>query len=77
MHMLTYGLPADVCNEYVCIGETSALVAMRRWVKAICGCFGGPYLREPTLSDLKRQVEINTTRKFPGMFESLDCMHWT
>ena len=34
--MLTYGLPADACDEYVRIEETIALVAMKRWVNVIC-----------------------------------------
>ena len=29
VRMLAYGLPADVCDEYVRICETIALVAMR------------------------------------------------
>ena len=29
IRMLAYGLPADACDEYVRIGETTALVAMR------------------------------------------------
>ena len=74
--MLAYGLPANVCDEYVRIGETTTLVPMRRWVNAICACFGDIYLRQPTLADLRKHVEINTTRGFPGMFGSFDCMHW-
>ena len=77
IRMLAYGLPADACDEYVRIGETTALVAMRRWVNAIRACFGDTYLRQPTRADLRKQVEINTARGFPGMFGSLDCMHWT
>ena len=42
--MLVYGFLADVCDEYVCIGETIVLVAMKRWVNAICGYFGEKYL---------------------------------
>jgi hypothetical protein len=34
------------------------------------------YLRQPTRGDLERQVTINSRRGFPGMFGSLDCMHW-
>ena len=75
IRMLAYGLPADACNEYVCIGETTTLVAMRHWVNAIRACFGDRYLRQPTLANLKKQVEINTSHGFPDMFSSLDCMH--
>ena len=33
-------LCANACNEYVCIGETTALVAMKHWMKAICDYLG-------------------------------------
>ena len=49
---------------------------MRRWVNAIRACFGDTYLRQPTLANLIKQVEINMARGFRGMFGSLDCMHW-
>ena len=74
--MLAYGLPADACDEYICIGETIALMAMRHWVNAIRACFGDTYLRQPTLVDFRKQVEINTAYGFPNIFDSLDCMHW-
>ena len=77
VRMLAYGLPADACDEYIRIGETIALVAMRHWVNAIRACFGDTYLRQPTLADLKKQIDINTARGFPDMFGSLNCMHWT
>ena len=32
LQMLAYGLLANVCDEYVCIGETIALVAMKHWI---------------------------------------------
>ena len=44
VRMLAYGLPTDACDEYIRIGETTALVAMRRWVNAIRACFGDTYL---------------------------------
>jgi hypothetical protein len=68
---------ADVCDEYCRLGESTALVAMKKWVVAIRGCFEAQYLRQPTRADLERQVQINTNRGLPSMFKSLDCMHWT
>ena len=77
VRMLAYRLPTNACNEYVCICETTPLMAMRHWVTTIRGCFKDTYLRQPTLVDLKKQVHINTTCDYPGMFGSLDCIHWT
>jgi hypothetical protein len=75
--MLVYGCPANACDEYCRIGESTALEAMRRWVVAICACFEIEYLRQPTQQDLQKYIQINTARGFPGMFGSLNCMHWT
>ena len=44
-------------------------------MNAIYHLFGATYLQEPTLSNLKRHIEINTTHGFPNMFGILDCMH--
>ena len=52
--MFAYRLPADACNEYVCIEETTALVAMRHWMNVIRDLFGDRYLRQSTHADLQR-----------------------
>ena len=33
-------------------------------------------MRKPTKSDFLRQLAVNEKRSFPGMFASLDCMHY-
>lgn len=38
--------------------------------------FGDEYLRAPTEDDIKAHIEMNAKRGFPGMFGSMDCMHW-
>jgi hypothetical protein len=60
LRMLAYGVPIDLCDEYCRLGESTALVAMKRWVVSIWGCFEAQYLRQPTRANLKRQVQINT-----------------
>jgi hypothetical protein len=75
--MLAYGVPADACNEYWRLGESTAMEAMKHWVIAIRGCFEAQYLRQLSRADLDWQVQINIARGLPGMFASLDCMHWT
>ena len=73
--MLAYGVPADACDEYFRLGESTVLEAMKRWVAAIHACFSETYLRQPTCADIEKQMRINSVRGFPGMFASLDCMH--
>ena len=33
-------------------------------------------MRQPTRADFEHQLAINIQRGFPGMFASLDCMHY-
>lgn len=33
-------------------------------------------MRQPTQADFEQQLAINAQRGFPGMFASLDCMHY-
>jgi hypothetical protein len=73
--MLAYGVPANACDEYCRLEESTAMEAMKRWVVAIRGCFEAQYLRQPSRADLDWQVQIDTARGLLGMFASLDCMH--
>jgi hypothetical protein len=76
LRTLAYGVPADACDEYCRLGESTALEAMKRWVVAVRGVFEAQYLRQPSRADFEKQVQINTNRRLPDMFASLDCMHW-
>ncbi|XP_059306241.1 uncharacterized protein LOC132057631 [Lycium ferocissimum] len=74
--MLAYGLPADATDEYVKIGESTAIESMKRFCRAIVEVFGQQYLRSPIANDVARLLHIGEQRGFPGMLGSLDCMHW-
>ena len=43
---------------------------------AVCACFESTFLQQLSLVNYQKQMEINAARGFPGMFASLDCMHW-
>jgi hypothetical protein len=75
--MLAYGVSSDATDEYCRIGTSTGKLALRCFVVAVQGCFGSTFLRQPSREDLDKQIAINTARGFPGMFASLDCMHWT
>jgi hypothetical protein len=49
---------------------------MKCFTVAIRGSFAETFLCLPSQEDLQKQIEINTVRRFPGMFNSIDCMHW-
>ncbi|XP_048601765.1 uncharacterized protein LOC125580750 [Brassica napus] len=74
--MLAYGLPADTTDEYIKIGESTAIKSMKRFCRAIVEIFSEEYLRSPTHADVSRLLYIGELRGFPGMLGSLYCMHW-
>ena len=76
MRMLTYGVPADATDEYVRIGESTALESLRKFVDAVVEIFGDEYLRYPNEADIARLLAMGEKKGFPGMLGSIDCMHW-
>ncbi|XP_024177898.1 uncharacterized protein LOC112183795 [Rosa chinensis] len=76
LRMLAYGVPADYVDEYVRIGESTALKSLKRFVNAVVVMFGDEYLRPPNSNDIARLLSIGEKRGFPGMLGSIDCMHW-
>ena len=76
MRMLSYGVAADATDEYVRIGESTALESLRRFVAAVVEIFGEQYLRYPNEADTTRLLALGEQQGFPGMLGSIDCMHW-
>jgi len=76
LRMLTYGVSADTMDEYIHIGESTALESLRRFVAAVVLIFELEYLRHPNETDIARLLAVNEKRGFPGMLGSIDCMHW-
>ena len=74
--ILAYGFPADATDEYINIGESTAIECVKRFCRAVVEIFAGQYLRSPTANDIARLLYIGQQRGFPGMLGSLDCMHW-
>ena len=74
--ILTYGVAADATDDYVRIGESTAIESLRRFVSAVVEVFGDEYLRSPNEDDTARLLAIGESRGFPGMLGSIDCMHW-
>lgn len=76
LRMLAYGVPADYVDEYVQIGQSTAIESLIHFCDAIIGIFEQRYLRKPNSDDIERLLKQNEERGFPGMLGSLDCMHW-
>ncbi|XP_009150828.2 putative nuclease HARBI1 [Brassica rapa] len=73
---LAYGSAADAADEYLRLGESTALSCLHHFTDGIIQLFGKEYLRRPTPEDLQRLLDIGEKRGFPGMVGSIDCMHW-
>uniref|UniRef100_A0A2N9G0I7 DDE Tnp4 domain-containing protein n=1 Tax=Fagus sylvatica TaxID=28930 RepID=A0A2N9G0I7_FAGSY len=76
LRILAYGVAADSTDEYVRIGESTAIESLKRFVKAVVNIFSEEYLRSPNSNDIARLLAVNEKRGFPGMLGSIDCMHW-
>ena len=75
--MIAYGIAADATDDYVRIGESTALESLRRFVVAVVQVFGPEYMRLPNEQDTTRLLAIGERRDFQEMLGSIDCMHWT
>ncbi|KAK1697482.1 hypothetical protein QYE76_014179 [Lolium multiflorum] len=76
LRMLAYGIPADLIDDHLAMGESTSILCVKRFVVAIVNVFGSTYLRAPNAQDTARLLEINA-KGFSGMLGSIDCMHWS
>uniref|UniRef100_A0A0D3C2C4 DDE Tnp4 domain-containing protein n=1 Tax=Brassica oleracea var. oleracea TaxID=109376 RepID=A0A0D3C2C4_BRAOL len=76
IRMMPYGQSGDAYNEYLRLGESTALLCLENFTNGIIQLFGDEYIRRPTREDLQRLLDVGEVRGFPGMIGSIDCMHW-
>jgi hypothetical protein len=75
--MMAYGIPADLVDDHLAMGESQAIKCVKRFVVAVVRVFGETYLRAPNAEDTARLLVYNKARGFLGMLGSIDCMHWS
>ena len=73
--MLAYGMPADILDDYVRLGESTIIESLKHFVTVVFEILGEEYLRAPNAQDTARLLAMNNERGFPGMLGSVDCMH--
>nr|XP_034591747.1 uncharacterized protein LOC117853523 [Setaria viridis] len=73
--MLTYGVAADATNDYVRIGESTAIESLRRFVNVVVEVFGDEYLRSPNEDDTATLLSIGESRGFPAIADK-DLWIW-
>ncbi|XP_022018436.1 uncharacterized protein LOC110918428 isoform X1 [Helianthus annuus] len=76
LRMLAYGVSADFMDEYIRIGESTAMESLKKFCETIVSIFSSEYLRSPNTNDITRLLAVADQRGFPGMLGSIDCMHW-
>uniref|UniRef100_A0A2N9HJM7 DDE Tnp4 domain-containing protein n=1 Tax=Fagus sylvatica TaxID=28930 RepID=A0A2N9HJM7_FAGSY len=76
LRIFAYGVAADSTDEYVRLGESTAVESLKKFVKVVVNIFSEEYLRPPNSNDIARLFAVNEKRGFPGMLGSIDCMHW-
>uniref|UniRef100_A0A2N9FRD0 Nuclease HARBI1 n=1 Tax=Fagus sylvatica TaxID=28930 RepID=A0A2N9FRD0_FAGSY len=76
IRMLAYETTTDLYDEYVSIGETTAMKCVKKFVKTVVSNFSEEYLWSPTNNDIARLLALGESCGFPGMLGSIDCMHW-
>ncbi|XP_023901055.2 uncharacterized protein LOC112012916 [Quercus suber] len=54
LRMLAYGVTGDFIDEYVRIGESTALESLKKFVTAVIDVFSEEYLRKPNDEDIAR-----------------------
>ncbi|GJX92713.1 probable serine/threonine-protein kinase PBL7 [Tanacetum coccineum] len=74
---MAYGINTLLVDEYLQMSEHTARDALFFFNMCIIELYMPKYLRKPTLEDVvKIQQKHNNVHGFPGMLESIDCMHW-
>ncbi|XP_057755526.1 uncharacterized protein LOC130974685 [Arachis stenosperma] len=76
IRMLAYGVAADAVDDYVCIGESTTIECLEKFVEGVISGFEDEYLRKSNPNDIQCLLQMVEGRGFPDMLGSIDCMHW-
>ena len=76
LRMFVYGVSGDFIDEYVRIGETTALKILKKFVTTVIEVFSKEYLRKPNNEDIAKLLAHGKHQDFLSMLGSIDCMHW-
>jgi hypothetical protein len=77
LRMFAYDIPADLVDDNLAMGDSTAIMCVKRFVVAIVHIFGSTYLRASNAEDTARLLEFNSKQGFPVMLGSINYMHWS
>ena len=69
-------MSADSTDEYIQIGETTAIWMLNFFIRHIIEIYGSKYLCKPNPEELKTIILEYKDHVFPGCVGSIDGMHW-
>ncbi|XP_047942911.1 uncharacterized protein LOC125189704 [Salvia hispanica] len=73
IRQLAYGGAADMFDEYLHIGESTAVECLQNFCAGLRAIFGERYLRSPSPEDCQRLIDMHgSVHGFPGMLGSID-----
>ena len=61
MYVLAYGVSADAVDDYVRIGESTAIECLEKFVEDVILVFESEYLRKPNSNDIQRLLKMGRT----------------
>jgi hypothetical protein len=73
--MIANGVATDATEEYMCVGESTALECLRKFDVTVVEVFVPEYFRLPNEHDTVKLLPIGESRGFSGMLGSIDCIH--
>ncbi|XP_028056513.1 uncharacterized protein LOC114260563 [Camellia sinensis] len=72
MRMLSYGVAADAIDDYMRIGESTAIQSLQQFCNSVIEIFGLEYLRSSTPTDIARLLAIGEVRGLHNDLNVLD-----
>ena len=76
LRQLAYGSSANSIDECLGIGDSTALLFLKRFRTSVISLLHSEYMRKPTQTDLEKILVQNAARGFPGMLAGIDCCKW-
>ena len=76
IRILAYGIAFDAVHDYTGVQELLARNCTYAFCDWIAAKYGSTHLGVWTKEAIKKEMDINAERGFPGMLGSLDCTHW-
>ncbi|XP_016177942.1 uncharacterized protein LOC107620268 [Arachis ipaensis] len=75
-----YGVAVDAIDDYVCIGESTTIECLKKFVEGVILVFEDKYSQKPNSNDVRCLLQMAEGRGFPGIVSGsnndinvLDC----